>query len=139
MLRQRPIFEVAVATTALSSLIDAVHDVALSVGLRKWQHDNVISIDTPLISELSVGNALERHEVHGRPIVAIAVVAHCQTTVDVIFALCEQRATALFTGQRDETGAAADRESSLAEFLASTTSTALSGDGVDTCLQQLHN
>lgn len=126
------------ATTAMSSLIDAVHDVALRAGSRKWQYDNVIGIDTPLVGDLQVSKAMQQHEVLGRPIAAIAVVARGQVTVDVIFGLREKLATAMFTGLRDTIGAVAERESSLAEFLASATTAALAGDGVDTRFRQLH-
>ena len=140
MLRRLPCFEVAIATVAMSSLIDAVHSVALQAGggrSRTWQHDNVIGIDTPLITDLEIAAALRRHEAQGRPIAAIGVVAQGHVAVDVIFGLREDLATALFTGLHDTNGPAADRESSLAEFLASTTISALAAEGVDSRLRQL--
>jgi hypothetical protein len=142
VLNRPPTFEVSVPTPAMSSLIAAVHDVVLRPSCRspsKWQHDNVIGIDTPRIADLAISEVRRRHPVVGRPIVAIAVVAQRRVTVEVVFGLHEGLASALFTGVHDTIGVSADRASSLAEFLASTTTAALAAEGVEARFRHLEN
>ncbi|QXQ12508.1 hypothetical protein [Skermania piniformis] len=135
-------FELVVPVTATSTLIDSVHDVAQRPGTAaagRWRFDNVIGIDTPRVVDCPIDERHRHVSPSHRPIAAVSVVAQESVTVDVVFDIGRELATAVFLSARTTTGEPDERSTALALHLASETRAALVAVGLTARLRPLDN
>ncbi|WP_157128838.1 hypothetical protein [Nocardia amamiensis] len=131
MTRQE-VCSIMVSASDLGELILAVHAAAEQPGFgsaRRFRYGNVVGIGRPSMRDLAIETVRTGHHA-GHPIAALRVVTHHRISVDVVFELNGTRASAQFHCATTGSAELTDTATSWAEFLAATTSAALTAADV---------